>query len=223
LSAAQQATTKWRSKLSAEDTHTALEQARAWQGKLFAWLSPAWWRLRKVLNEAYDFKAHAVRPTWTQVLLALNDEYVAQKEVEQCIAATKAQFGGEHEPTRLEQELTSLRANVAKLPDWLRRIHTAMLKSPKAESIVDQSLAAADSHAGCCMTLDAVIADFESLPLETLRAELAAVRGALRQVPQALSVLKEGDKHELGHPITPRDNGDRRIGFVALCAEGRRD
>jgi hypothetical protein len=89
LSTAQQATTKWRSKLSAEDTLTALEQARAWQGKLFVWLSPAWWRLRKVLNEAYDFKAHAVRPTWTQVLLALNDEHVAQKEVEQCIAATK--------------------------------------------------------------------------------------------------------------------------------------
>jgi predicted DNA-binding WGR domain protein len=193
LSAAQQATTKWRSKLSAEDTHTALEQARAWQGKLFAWLSPAWWRLRKVLNEAYDFKAHAVRPTWTQVLLALNDEHVAQKEVEQCIAATKAQFGGEHEPARLEQELTSLRANVAKLPDWLRRIHTALLKSPKAESIVDRSLAAADSHAGCCSALAAVMVDFESLPLETLRAELAAVRAALRQVPQALSVLKELD------------------------------
>jgi predicted DNA-binding WGR domain protein len=193
LSAAQQATTKWRTKLSTEDTRTALEQARVWQGKLFTWLSPAWWRLRKVLNEAYDFKAHAVRPTWTQALLALSDEHAAQKEVEHHIAATKAQFGGDHEPTRLEQELTSLRANIAKLPDWLRRIHTAMLKSPKAESIVDRSLTGADSHAACCLTLDSVMADFDSLPLETLRTELAAVLAAMRQVPQALSVLKELD------------------------------
>jgi hypothetical protein len=34
-----------------------------------------------VLNEAYDFKAHAVRPPWSQILQALADEHAAQSEL----------------------------------------------------------------------------------------------------------------------------------------------
>ena len=32
------------------------------------WLRPAWWRLRRILNESYDFRSHVVRPRWSQVL-----------------------------------------------------------------------------------------------------------------------------------------------------------
>jgi predicted DNA-binding WGR domain protein len=193
LVAAQNGTTKWRHKLSADDVRTGLEQARAWQGKFFCWLSPAWWRLRKVLNDAYDFKSHAVRPTWTQVLQALADEHAAQAELDQFIATTTTAFGGEHDPSRLRQELDSLRDRLPKLPDWLRRIHAALLRSPNAESIVERTLVATDPLNGCRTDLEAVIADFDDLPLEKLKAELAAIRSALRQIPQALSLLKDFD------------------------------
>ncbi len=193
LTAAQQGTTRWRRKLPADDVLTALEQARGWQGKLFAWLSPAWWRLRRVLNEAYDFKAHAVRPTWPQILQALADEHAVQAELDQGIASTKAAFGGELDPARLRQELITLRERLPKFPDWLRRIHAALLKSPKAESIVDRTLAAADPLTNCQHELDAVLVDCGDLALDALQAELTAIRAALRQVPQALSVIKELD------------------------------
>jgi len=193
LSAARQTTSRWRRKLPADDLQTALAQARGWQGKFFAWLSPDWWRLRKVLVAAYDFKAHAVRPSWTQVLQAHSDEYAAQAELDQCVASIKAAFGGEHDPSRLQQELATLRERVPKLPDWLRRIHAAMLKAPKGESIVERTLAAAEPLAGCHYELGSVLTDCDDITLETLRAELGAVRAALRQVPQALSVLKELD------------------------------
>ena len=120
LTSAQEAAVRWRRKLSAQDTQTALEQARMWQGKIFAWLSPAWWRLRKVLNDSYDFKSHAVRPSWTQVLQALANEHEAQTKLQQYIAETKSQFGGEHDPAMLQQELNTLRDRAARLPDWLR-------------------------------------------------------------------------------------------------------
>ena len=205
LSLARQATKKWRKKLPAEDVRTALEQARAWQGKLFAWLSLAWWRLRRVLNEAYDFKSHAVHPTWVQVLQALHEEYLAQADVAQCLAAGQAAFGGELDPSRIERELASLREFTSHLPEWLRRIHSAMLKSPKAESIAQRTLAGAEPLAGCLGELAVVLADFEELPLDALHDELTAIRGALRQVPQALSVLKEMDGVPAGIGRTLRE------------------
>ena len=191
LSLARQATAKWRKKIPPEDVRTALEQARAWQGRFFSWLSLAWWRLRRVLNEAYDFKAHAVRPTWVQILQGLHEEYSAQADVEQCLATGQAAFGGELDPGRIERELASIREFTARLPEWLRRMHGAMLKSPKAESLVQRTLAGAEPLANCRRELAAVLADFENLPLEAVREELTAIRGALRQVPQALSVLRE--------------------------------
>jgi hypothetical protein len=194
LASARQATTRWRRKLPVEDVHTALEQACAWQGQAFAWLSPAWWRLRKVLRTSYDFRGHAVRPTWTQVLQALDKEYAAERELQEHINRTKAAFGGELEPVRLEQELAALHAGAAAFPDWLRRIHAALLKSPKAESVVERTLTAAVPLAACRMELETIAADFEELPLEALGQELSAIRGALRQIPQALAVLKALDE-----------------------------
>lgn len=205
LSLAQKSTTRWRRKLAADDVKAALEQARAWQGKVFAWLSPAWWRLRHVLNEAYDFKGHVVRPTWTQVLEALHAEYLAQAEVEQRLRATRVAFGGELAPAQIQEELAALREALPKLPDWLRRIHTAMLKSPKAEPIVMRTLAGAESLAGVREELENVLADFEELSLDALRAELTAVRGSLPQVPQALAILKELDGIPAGIGRTLRE------------------
>ena len=41
-----------------------------------------WWRLRAVLQRTYDFRAHTVRPTWTQVLRLLEREYAALLELD---------------------------------------------------------------------------------------------------------------------------------------------
>jgi predicted DNA-binding WGR domain protein len=187
------ATAKWRRRLSPDDVRTALEQARSWQGNFFAWLSPAWWRLRRVLNKAYDFASHAVRPTWVQVLHALEEEYRADAEVEQHVTSATAAFGGELDPAQLEAELAALKEFLPTLPEWLRRIHAAMLKSPRAESIVGRALFGAEPLTACRSELAAALADFGDLSLEELAAELAAIRAALRQVPQALSVLRELD------------------------------
>ena len=40
----------WRQKLPAAEVPVAIEQAKAFEQGLFAWLRPAWWRLRRILN-----------------------------------------------------------------------------------------------------------------------------------------------------------------------------
>lgn len=191
LATARQTTTAWREKLPLGDLRTAIDQARGWEGKFFAWLSPAWWRLRKVLNRAYNFKSHTVRPTWTQILAGLEKEYAAQAAFDECHQQTKSAFGGELEPSRLQQEIHSLKERTARLADWLRRIHAAIVKSPKAESIAERALQAKDSFAACSTDLTSILVDFEDLPLDSLRRELKAISTATRQVPQALAVLGE--------------------------------
>ena len=68
LDQARQATQGWRKKLPVAELPAALEQAKAFEQSYFARLRPAWWRLRRILNEAYDFGRHLVRPRWSQVL-----------------------------------------------------------------------------------------------------------------------------------------------------------
>ena len=69
---ARRSTTAWHDDFSPADLQTALQQqTRAWQRRPCTWISIAWWRLRRVLHAHYNFKAHAVRPSWVQVLTAL--------------------------------------------------------------------------------------------------------------------------------------------------------
>ena len=61
----------WNSPLAPDDAQNALAQARGFEGSVFRFFQPAFWRLRKILRERYDFSRHAVMPTYTKVLEAL--------------------------------------------------------------------------------------------------------------------------------------------------------
>jgi hypothetical protein len=56
--------------------------------------------------------------------------------------------------------------------------------------------------------------------IRNIDQDLPDTRGKAQEF---LITTAEGDKHELGHCLTPRKNGDRRVGSVALRAAGRRD
>ena len=62
-----QLTKAWKQKIPAQDLPAAISQANSYQGSFFAWLSPAWWRLRGVMNRSYDFASHTIRPDWVSV------------------------------------------------------------------------------------------------------------------------------------------------------------
>ena len=68
----------WRQRLSAGDVDAALVQVRAMEGSLIRWINPTWYRLKKMLDQSYDFSRHAVRPTYSQVL----ENLAAERRVE---------------------------------------------------------------------------------------------------------------------------------------------
>jgi predicted DNA-binding WGR domain protein len=191
LEMARQATTAWRQKLSASDVQTALEQARSWQGRFLAWMSPGWWRLRRVLRRSYDFKSHAVRPSWVQVLAALEREHTAAAAVDQATRAVQTDFHLEGTHDVFHQHVAALRALLTSAPEWLRRIHAGLLKSPQADSIVERTLAAEEPLGGLSEGLGKILIDFDGLSFESLRSELEAVNHSARRAPQLLGLLGE--------------------------------
>ena len=88
-------TKHWHEKLPADEAQNALAQARGWQGSFLAWLNPGWWRLRRVLNERYDFKQHAVKPTWVKILEDLVAEWKASESVQSAREESQKQYGAE--------------------------------------------------------------------------------------------------------------------------------
>jgi AAA domain/Protein of unknown function (DUF4011) len=65
----------WRDPLPPDDASRALVLAKKFEGgfvaRLFRWLSPAWWKLRKLLVSRFDVASRAVLGDWTDILDAL--------------------------------------------------------------------------------------------------------------------------------------------------------
>ena len=187
-------TSPWRTKLSPADLATALTQAQSWNGRFLAWLSPGWWRLRGVLRRSYNFSAHTVRPTWVQILTALEAEYDAAKSRDERVRQTRTEFDLPDDPRAFQQNVESFRQQLPLQPDWIRRIHAALVRSPKAAEFLRRTMAAEPSVVAVTTALDGALVDFEELPLDELCRELNAIARNAQQVPDVLSVLTELDR-----------------------------
>jgi len=191
LATARESTTGWREKLSKGDVQTAIDRVGQWDGKVFAWLSLDWWRMRSVLARRYAFESHAVRPSWLQVLAALQREYEAQSVVEQENNTVRAKFGIQEPLADFERRVGSLRDQLPRFSEGLRAIHVALVKSPKAESFVQRVLAAEQPFEALSATLANLLTGFEEQTLDELRHELTAVANGVHQVPQIVGILGE--------------------------------
>ncbi len=188
---ASQVNRAWRQKLSPTDTVNALEQARAFDAKSLAWLSPAWWRLRGVLNRSYNFRADMVRRTWTRILTDLQSEHQQLEAIEQLSQETARQFNADTDLATLGQRVIELREAVAQLPDWLTRIHQSLLKSPQSQAIVDRLSHAQPSLASLNSNLDAILDDSAEETLSRLDEVLRGIIAAFGELPDFLQCLQE--------------------------------
>jgi hypothetical protein len=189
--AARQATAAWRKKLPAAEVQTALEQARAFEQSFFAWLSPAWWRLRRIFRESYDYSAQLVRPRWSQALAALQKEYEVLDKLDRQRHAIAEKFKLDGQIDDLIAALPQLRKANAGLPQGLAAIHAALLKSDKASRVVAKMVEADEPLRTLADELDKILHQHAEVPLDELRGELARVAAALDDLPGFLQCLAE--------------------------------
>lgn len=83
----------WKHKLSEQDLENALAIAEKNENSFFRFLNGSWRRLKKQLNESYNFHQHQVRPTFTGILTLLKDEYNAETAVADTANLLQQQYG----------------------------------------------------------------------------------------------------------------------------------
>lgn len=191
LAKAQEVTAAWRQKLPAAELPAAIEQAKALEQTSLAWLRPAWWRLRSIMNGSYNFHSHLVRPRWSQVLDSLRKEYEELDTLDRQRKVIAEQFRLDGNVDSLIVDLRHLREIIPGLAPWLDRIHAALVASPDALQIVTE-LAKADEPLRLLATeLNKVMHQYEDSPLDQIRDELTQVQGALGDLPPFLQCLAE--------------------------------
>lgn len=81
LEAATERSNGWTDPLPESEMETALSLARRFDGLFFRFLSPAFWQLRSLIHQRYDFARAELAPTLLQALERLQGRYDAQRKV----------------------------------------------------------------------------------------------------------------------------------------------
>ncbi len=187
LEAVHKKTTNWREKLPADETASALAQAEKLQGFL-AFLNPAWWRLRKVLNAAYDFSKHVVKPTWTKVLSELASEHAANAEVEAVKESCEQEFASD-DPETLRSQLATLSASDAS-PAALA-LREKLLSSQQGAALVEMLAALTPGFAQLRRDLSSTLYEPEHHSLAALAAAIREILEDMDALPELLPSLRD--------------------------------
>jgi len=168
-----------------------MEQARGFEESLLAWLKPGWWRLRAILKRSYDFRSHLVRPSWTQVLSALDKEYALLGELNEQREAIARAYEIDTDVSRMIERIADMQTALGELPDWIVRIHAALLGSDKAARIVERMVEADDALGSLATELDKIVEEHGDYAFDRLRADLDGVLDSLDDLPAFLQCLTE--------------------------------
>jgi predicted DNA-binding WGR domain protein/DNA polymerase III delta prime subunit len=119
---------RWTRKLEKDDLDNALALAARYEKSFFGALKGSWQKLKRQLNERYDFTGLTVRPSYIHLLELLKSEYAAATQVEE-----------------YQQELRTSYSLESNLDSSLRSID--LLQSKKGHPELDYLLQHPDSRA----------------------------------------------------------------------------
>jgi predicted DNA-binding WGR domain protein len=188
---AQRATGAWRKKFPVTEMSIIIEQAKAFEKNFFAWFRPGWWRLRRIMNDSYDFGSHVVRPRWSQVLSALQKEY---EELDKLVRQRKViaeQFRLDGNVDALIRCIQQSRQLIPGLPQWIGKIHADLVKDDNSPHIITKIVEADKPLDSLVAELDKIMHQHTESNLDELRSELKQIRPALGDLPAFLECLTE--------------------------------
>lgn len=186
---AQQAAKGWTKKLPPADVPVALAQARRLEQTPLAFLKLDWWRLRSIIRRSYDFRWHALRPSWVQILELLENEYQAASKAGDVAALVRQEFGYEGSPSELAELVERLRAESGQVSGVVGRLRDRLMK-PAANGDEAAALLAARPAIDSFQTeLEAFFCDGRRRTFDELHGELAEMSSALGELPDFMPCL----------------------------------
>lgn len=182
LKDAQAATKHWRDPLTRRDAETAHHQARGYT-TIMRFLSPGFWKLRRVMNRCYDFSQHAIAPTWTQLLEELIACHQAQEQLDAMAQTFEVELGISDLPA-VQKQLQTAQSLIQSADDPITAFHKNMLKrddpAPVAKQLAELEQA--------CTALEETLQQFI---FEHQTQSLAGLPSALQELVESLQFLPE--------------------------------
>ena len=187
LTGAREKNQGWREPLAAGDLEAALSQVQSIESSLLRWINPAWYRLKKTLDRAYDFSRHAIRPTYSQVLESLAAERQAEGAVQAAREELRARFGVDDAEV-FADELTGLQRPAHPAVQSLRDL---VLRSPGTAEVITRLAQLAPRFDELQGTLSTLLHRHEQHGFPALGEALRDLRESSEELPDLLPALAE--------------------------------
>ncbi len=186
---AQATTVHWRELLPVQDAATALEVARAQERSLFRLFNGSWRAVKRSVQARYDFAAHAVPPTVTQVLESLVQRHAADERLSAARAALAARLG-----THDLDDFLALRIELAAtdaLPPVAVALLRAVREAPEPAAVAAREAAQAVALEQLMQRGAALVDGFGDLTFDALATLLRDLREGFEELPDVLPLLAE--------------------------------
>jgi hypothetical protein len=179
----------WHRKLAPEETSIALGQARLLEGRFSSFFKPSWWRLRGILKSSYDFQAHSLRPSWTQILEKLDAEHTAAAVLAARESDLRERYYFDGRAADFVQRVAALGEMTERLPPHLQAAHRQLLDAPEPQAVVQLILNAGPQLETLRIACGDVLDDYTDLDFRQLRDELSRIEAALDDLDDFLVCL----------------------------------
>ena len=186
---AQKSTSNWRTKLSSEDTRSAMGLAKSLEGKLSAYFKPSWWRLRRVLRESYDFSQHAVPPTWQQILEPLDHEHDKLAARYNAAQQISDEFAIEWDVDLFHSKLKKLRQELDHQPGPIRSLVDQILSDENGDQTGAAVAALGEPLQDLVLLLNRFVDNYESGSLPEIEDSVRRIQASIPQLPDFLHCL----------------------------------
>ncbi|MEI6947540.1 WGR domain-containing protein [Paraflavisolibacter sp. H34] len=173
----------WKVRFSEQDTLQALPLAREQEKAFFSFFNGSWRRLKKALNEAYDFSRHQVRPAYSTVLEGLKTEY----EFRAAVTKARQDLETTYSLPNLEGIFASIEAIRAKKGD---REVDFLLQQPEADQLVRSLYRAGALLRQLESCLQKLLYDYDPKTLTEIGDELDNIAANTGQVRDLLPLLR---------------------------------
>ena len=186
---AQKRTVHWKEKLASEDTRLALLAVRRFEKSLLCVFKPSWWRMRQVINSSYDFSAHAVKPTWSDILQQLDHEHEKLAARYDVTTEISDEFSIYLDFDDFYRDLLALRASLERQPGPIQSLNRYVLANEKGGRILQIMADARPQLEKLVLTLDRFLDGYGHQSLAELGQSVASLRSTLDQLPDYLHCL----------------------------------
>ncbi|MDG2013279.1 MAG: AAA domain-containing protein [Pirellulaceae bacterium] len=181
----------WKQKIPRRDLQICIDTANEFTRKMLPILRPSWWRLRKFMNQSYDFDIHPVKPSWVAVLTQLQAEYEAQDALGQAKEQMAAAIGLPADADAFLESMQEIRNASAEYSNGFQRQHSIFISSPEGGKQVRNAASLRETLKVLSGSLDEFFEGYEIKTVPQLQSDLNSIAASIGQLPDYLICLEQ--------------------------------